>query len=181
MSCNTNPEIVNQEIVNQEIVNQENNKCVYKHILLNGVPRTEYKSETNLLNLDIFLENEKNNNSNEPWSKLDKTIKMKKLLVYAENYKQEKGLDADEYNELVLFFKDCLNKKKIQRVKDVIYDKITGTVKDIPGLLHNKVKNHFTIKNLDKRVSTLKSLAPKKIKGTAKNITSTKDDHSDSD
>ena len=178
MNCNNTQEINKSENSTQE----QNTKYIYKNILLNGVMvRQEHKSETNLLNLDIFLENEKNNNINEPWSKLDKTIKMKKLLVYAENYKQENSLNDAEYNEMLVFFKDCLNKKKIQRVKDVIYDKTTGIVKDIPGLLHNKVKNHFTIKNLDKRVSTLKSLAPKKYKGTVKNTSSTKDETSDSE
>jgi hypothetical protein len=129
----------------------------------------ESKSYINLQNLDTFLENEKNNNINEPWSKLDKTVKTKKLLIFAESYKKEKNIDDVEFNGLINFFKDCLDHKKLQRVKDVIYDKETGIVKDIPGLFHNKVKNHFTIKNIDKRVSTIKSLAPKKIKGTIKN------------
>ena len=37
---------------------------------------------------------------------------------------------------------------------------------------------HFTLKNIDKRTSTLKGLAPKKKQGTAKNI---KQQDSDSD
>jgi hypothetical protein len=66
--------------------------------------------------------------------------------------------------------KDCLDRKKLQRVKDVIYDKTLGEIKEIPALSYNKSSNHFTLKNLDaKRVSTLKSLPPKKVKGTLKN------------
>jgi len=144
-----------------------------------GMSWSETKSSTNLENLDIFLENEKNNNVNEPWSKLDKTIKTKKMIQYAEIYKKEKNLDETEYNNLIVFFKDCLDRKRLQRVKDVIYDKTTGQIKDIPGLLHNKVRNHFTIKNIDKRVSTSKSLAPKKINGTIKNCSEKKDSDSE--
>ena len=54
-----------------------NNK--YKNILLNGVQIQESKASSNLDSLDKFLESEKNANSAEPWSKLDKTIKIKKL------------------------------------------------------------------------------------------------------
>ena len=154
----------------------------YKSMLQNGIswPDSNINANNNLSNLDIFLENEKNNNINEPWSKLDKTLKIKKLLNYAENYKVEKNLNEDEYKQFSLFLKDCLDRKKLQRVKDVIYDKTTGVIKDIPGLFHNKIKNHFTIKNIDKRISTSKSLAPKKLKGTIKNTTS-HDSDSDTD
>jgi hypothetical protein len=154
----------------------------YKSMLQNGIswPDSNVNANNNLSNLDIFLENEKNNNINEPWSKLDKTLKIKKLLNYAENYKVEKNLNEDEYKQFSLFLKDCLDRKKLQRVKDVIYDKTTGVIKDIPGLFHNKIKNHFTIKNIDKRISTSKSLAPKKLKGTIKNTTS-HDSDSDTD
>ena len=70
---------------------------------------------------------------------------------------------------MVTFLKDCLDRKKLQRVKDVIYDKTTGQIKDIPALSYTKSNKHFTLKNLEKRVSTLKSLAPKKTQGTIKN------------
>ena len=46
---------------------------------------------------------------------------------------------------------------------------MTGIIKDIPALLYTKSKKHFTIKNVDKRISTLKSLAPKKGHGSIKN------------
>jgi hypothetical protein len=132
------------------------------------------KSATNLSSLDKFLENEKNNNANEPWSKLDKTVKTKKLLAFAEKYRSDQNLSDSEYSKLVAFFKDCLDKKRLQRVKDVVYDKDTGEIKEVPALHFNKPTIHFTLKNMDKRVSTTRSLAPKK-KGTAKNVTSDND------
>jgi hypothetical protein len=151
--------------------NEETNKkeeCVelknimYKTMLMSGNVIKETKSVNDLSNIEKFLEEEKNNNKTEPWSKLDKTVKMKKLLDYAELYKSEKNLTEEESQQLVVFLKDCLNRKKLYRVKDVSYDKVTGIIKEIPALIHNKVSKHFTLKNMDKRVSTLKSLPPMK-------------------
>jgi hypothetical protein len=142
----------------------------YKSMILNGVPWPETKSSSNLNDLDKFLENEKQHNSTEPWSKLDKTAKLKKLTAFAENYKTTNELTDEEYDKLIMFFRDCLDKKKLTRVKDVIYNKDSSEIKDIPGLLFNKLSNNFTLKSVDKRVNTLKGLAPKKKQGTAKNI-----------
>jgi hypothetical protein len=75
----------------------------------------------------------------------------------------------DETKSLTAFLKDTLDKKKLSRVKDVIYDKVNGVIKEIPALVYTKSNKHFTLKNIDKRVSTLKSLAPKKSNGTIKN------------
>ena len=152
----------------------------YKCMILNGVAWPENKSSTDLANLDIFLESEKITNSNEPWSKLDKTAKIKKLFVFSENYKNNNNLSEEEHQQLNSFFRDCLDKKKLQRVKDVNYNKDTGEIKDIPALYFNKPTNHFTLKNLDKRVSTLRGLTPKKKQGTIKNV-KTNDSDSEND
>ena len=170
--------------MNKEIVESDCNELKslkYKTMILNGVIWPETKSSTDLVNLDKFLENEKMNNSNEPWSKLDKTAKLKKLFAFADSYKTENGLSEQEYVHLISFFKDCLDRKKLQRVKDVVYNKDTGEIKDIPALHHNKPTNHFTLKNMDKRVSTLRGLTPKKKVGTAKNIKTVDSDSENDD
>ena len=157
------PNTVNTE----ECVELKNIK--YKTMLLSGVPIHETKSANDLSNLEKFLENEQNNNKNEPWCKLDKTIKTKKLLEYVNLYKVENKLDDEESELLVTFFKDCLDRKKFQRVKDVVYDKTTGLIKEIPALSYTKATKHFTLKNIDKRVTTQKSLPAKKLQSTIKN------------
>ncbi len=161
--------------VNEVIKPKEEEDCVelknikYKTMMLNGVPLTTSKiTANNIDNLDKFLESEKNSNINDSWSNLDKTVKIKKLSAFAETYKTENNLTKEEHDELMRFLKEALDHKKIQRVKDVVYDKITGTIKSIPALAHNKSTNHYTLKNTDKRVSTLKSLPPKKTRSTAK-------------
>ncbi len=133
-------------------------------MLLNGNPMKETKSSENLSSLDKFLQDEKAVNQNEPWCKLNKTIKTKKLIEFVETYKETVGLDAEEQTQLIAFFKESLEKKKLQRVKDVIYDKVNGQIKEIPALTYIKASKHFTLKNMDKRVSTMKSLTPKKPK-----------------
>jgi len=152
---------------NEECIELKNIK--YKTMLLSGVPIQETKSANDLSNLEKFLENEQNNNKNEPWCKLDKTIKTKKLLEYVNLYKTENKLDDEESELLILFFKDCLDRKKFQRVKDVIYDKTSGLIKEIPALSYTKSTKHFTLKNIDKRVTTQKSLPVKKLQSTIKN------------
>jgi len=161
MEENTNADITVDEC-------QELKNIKYKTMLLNGAPLHETKSSNDISNLEKFLEDEKINNSNEPWCKLNKTIKTKKLIEYVEIYKKDKNLDENEAKNLVAFLKDSLDKKKLCRVKDVIYDKINGVVKEIPALTYTKASKHFTLKNMDKRVSTLKSLAPKKVNGTVR-------------
>jgi len=176
----------------QTNANARNNKtdeCIelknikYKTMLLSGNVINEIKSSNDdLTNLEKFLEDDKQNNKNEPWSKLDKTIKTKKLLSFAEKYTKDKNFGEEEEKLLVSFLKDCLDRKKLQRVKDVDYDKTSGEIKDVPALSYNKSTKHFTLKNLDKqRVSTLKSLPPKKgaTRGTVKNTKV--DDSSDED
>jgi len=157
------------------IVNNINEECQelknikYKTMLLNGTLLHETKSANDLSNLDKFLENEKNNNVNEPWCKLNKTIKTKKIIEFIEIYKIDKELTQEEGDNLTKFLKDCLDKKKLSRVKDVIYDKVNGIIKEIPALTYTKANKQFTLKNIDKRISTLKSLAPKKLHGTIRN------------
>lgn len=165
--------------INEEC--QELKNIKYKTMLLNGSLLHETKSANDLSNLDKFLENEKNININEPWCKLNKTIKTKKIVEFIEIYKKDKELNEEETSNLTKFLKDCLDKKKLSRVKDVIYDKVNGVVKEIPALTYTKSTKHFTLKNIDKRISTLKSLAPKKVHGTIRNKIVKPDNNAESD
>ena len=73
--------------------------------------------------LEKMLETEKINNKSENWNKLDKTQKIQKLHQYAETYGKEKELPVNDVKTLKLFFKDSLNKNKLQKSKDIQYDK----------------------------------------------------------
>jgi hypothetical protein len=158
----------------------------YKTMLINGVTLNESKSSQSLHNLDKFLENEKNSSENEPWCKLNKTIKIKKITEYVTDvYKEQHELDELECENLIKFLKDCLDRKKLQRIKDVIYDKENGTIKEIPALTYVRTTKHFTLKNIEKRISTLKSLPQNKSNKNYANHKTIKnkndDDHYDND
>ena len=152
--------------INEECIELKNIK--YKTKMMGS--KTMIKSESDLVNLEKFLEDNKLNEQHDSWSKLDNTVKTKKLLSYAEMYASSKELDVTEHQLLITFLKECLDRKRLHRVKDVDYDKETGKINDIPALMYTKPTKHFTLKNLEKRVSTLKSLPPKKTK----NVTPTK-------
>lgn len=141
----------------------------YKIMMLRRPTSRSVQLTNSSENLDQFLEDEKKTNVIDSWSNLDKTLKMRKLVVYAESYKEENALSEEEYALMLKFLQESLDRKKLQRVKDVIYDKTTGAVKSVPALNYNKATSHFTLKNVDKRVSTLKCLPPKKNRGTVKN------------
>jgi hypothetical protein len=133
----------------------------YKTMLMNNIQSTK---EPRVTNIESFLEKEKTISKSQHWSKLSKLTKKNKLIQYCDNYSQKNNYTEDETKELVDFLLKALDRKKLQRVKDVIYDVETQSIINIPALSINKTTKKYTIKSLDKKVSTLKSLAPRKGK-----------------
>jgi hypothetical protein len=127
-------------------------------------PAYSYTNEMNYSMIDELLETEKQRNKNEAWNKLDKTQKTLNLHAFAEKYGKEHGMPVKEIKHLKAFFSDCLDKAKLQKTKDVVYNKETREIVSIPALHFNTTTHAFTLKMLDtKRVSTLKSLTPKRM------------------
>lgn len=98
------------------------------------------------------------------WNKLENSTKIQKLHIFSEKYGREKNLPTKEIKLLKTYFTECiLHKNKLNKSKDVVYDKESGLITSIPGLNYNSTSKSFTIRvNDSKRVSTLKSLTPKK-------------------
>ena len=139
---------------------QELQNIKYQTMLLNHNSKI-YDTKPNIDNIEAFLEKEKEANKKKPWSKLSKASKLKKISEYVIQYRDENKLNSEQTNELEKYLTQCLNRKKLQRQKDVVYDITTNKIKSINGLIYNKVKNKFTLKVKDKKTNTLKSLAPK--------------------
>jgi hypothetical protein len=134
----------------------------YKNII-NIYPGTSETDEMNYNTIDQLLEREKQHNKTETWNKLDKTIKIQKLHIFAEKYGKEHTLPVKDIKSLKAFFIDCLEKNKLLKTKEVSYDKDSREITSIPALHFNSTNRNFTLKILDaKRVSTLKSLTPKR-------------------
>ena len=120
-------------------------------------------SEINANELDILLEKEKIRNKGDVWIKLDKTDRNQLLQEFADKYGKEHSMSSKDLKLLKTFFKICLDKNKLNKSKDVVYNRENRTITSIPALHFNQVTKNFTLKILDnKRVSTLKSLTPKK-------------------
>lgn len=134
--------------------------------------RTENpNAETTFMAADLLLEKEKNHNKADNWNKLDKTEKIQKLHSFAEKYGKTQNMPIKEVKSLKMFFIECLEKTKLSKTKDVNYDKEKREIISIPSLFFNTSSRNFTLKIMDnKRISTLKSLTPKRI--SEKNTTS---------
>ena len=136
----------------------------YKSMLLNGNNNDNIKETVeNMNNLDLFLSDEKQLISNEPWTKLDKTTKLQKFKLFISTAHKDESQDSQE--TLYRYLAVNLDRKKLLKTKDVLYDKDAGIITSIPALLYNTTSKKFTLKRCEKRQSTLKSLAPKKLKG----------------
>lgn len=115
-------------------------------------------AKNNTENLDMFLDKERENIKKETWSRLDKTIKIQKLDEYVDSIVEKNNLTEEEISGLKAYLALSVDRKKLQCVKDVIYDKTTNKIKSIPCLLFNPMTRTYTLKRSEKRVSTLKSL-----------------------
>jgi len=118
--------------------------------------------------LDKLLDQEKLQNNSDVWNKLNKTIKLQKLNAFSDVYGLKQKYTEKEIEKLKHFFSDCLEKKKLQKNKDVSYDREKGMVIDVPGLHYQPHLQHtFTLRILEnvstKHVSTVKSLASTKV------------------
>jgi hypothetical protein len=114
--------------------------------------------------VDKMLEQEKKTNKTAPWNRLDKQEKIQKLNKYAEEYGKTLTLTITETTALKQLFLQSLERNKLTKTKEVICDKETRNIQSIPGLHFNAATRTFLLKNMDaKRVSTIKSLTPKRI------------------
>ena len=132
------------------------------YITASGTTPSSATDSNSTEKIDELLEKEKQHMNSEPWNKLDKRLKIQKLHAYAEKYGRENSLPLKEIKALKTFFSECLTKDKLAKVKDVDYDRELGAITNISTLCLNVGTRTFTLRNLEKKVSTLKMLTPKK-------------------
>ena len=130
---------------------QELKNIKYQTMLLTGSdkikePLQNVKSDS----INSFLEKETISNKKESWNKLNKTTKIKLLYEYAETISISHLLNNLELKSLKLYLKGCLDRKQLQHVKDIIYDKESQKIISIPNL-HCKDKK-FTLKRYQRHI-----------------------------
>lgn len=168
---NDNADNAENNVISEECDCVELRNIKYKSMLLK---KTSPKQVTkHNLNIDDFLEKERTQNKEDQWVKLDKSMKMKKMSAFVEMYASEHVLCAKDKVALYDFLTSSIDQKKLVKTKEVVYDKLTGTIKSIPCLVHCPASvKKFTLKRCEKRQSTLKSLAPKNKVKAAKQSSS---------
>lgn len=132
----------------------------YQTMLLNNNSKI-FETKPNVSNIEKFLRDEKEINKNKPWSKLSKGTKIKLIINFCQEYQEKHKITDIQKKDLIKYLKLCLERKKLNKKQDIVYDKENFKIVSIQNLVYNKVRNRFTLKKSDKRVSSLKSLAPK--------------------
>jgi len=163
------PVSTTKESKNKDDYCKELKNIAYKTMLLNGQEIVPEINNTNNNILSNYLENESSANKKENWSKLDKTQKIKKLITHIDTLQKKFKLSDDETSKCHKYLLKCLERKALSKVKDVIYDKETGLISDIPNLHFDSIERVFILKKDDKHVSTVKCL-PSETKSKAKTI-----------
>ena len=147
---------------------QELKNIKYKTMLLSGNKKTLNTIINDISNLDIILENETENSKKESWNRLDKSAKMNKINEYIKTLTPTYKLTKAEIETLRTYLSTNLDKKNLQRNKDVTYIKDSGILESIPSLHFNNNTRRFTLRKQSQQ-SALKSLGPTRKKRNKSN------------
>jgi hypothetical protein len=145
---------------------QELENIKYKTMLLGGNKKTLSSVIKDISNLDFLLDEETEQSKKESWNKLDKSAKMLKINEYIKKLTIQHKLSTAEIKTLKEYLSNTLDKKNLQKNKDVSYIKDSGILEGIPNLHFNNSTRKFTLKKQIQQ-SALKSLGPtrkKKVK-----------------
>ncbi len=145
-----------QKIKKEECLELKNIK--YQTMLLNNNTKI-YETTPNTSNIERFLEKELEMNINKPWTKLGNGTKLKKINQYILEFSKEKKYTPEKTAVLKRYLLSCLERKKLQKTKDVIYCIKTNKILSIPALSYNDSSRKFTLRKAEKKIS--KSSQPK--------------------
>lgn len=143
----------------------------YRTMLQNGtdiLPKNQKNYGNELI--DSYLNKELAANKLQTWNKLDKTQKIFKLNSYVEDVLKKKyNLKQEDIINAKRFMSSSLDRKILNKIKDVIYDKDKKSITNIPNLIFLEETRTFVIRKCDKHVCTSKALVPPRSKNkTAK-------------
>lgn len=119
-----------------------------------------------MLTLDQIVEMNESTEK-QPWNKLNKSLKLKRLMDFADRYSVSETLDDVKKTQLKQMLKDKLDKKCLQKIKDVVYNADEERIERIPALY--MVHNKYTLRS--DSISPLSSLTPKTVKKDVKVMT----------
>ena len=145
---------------------QELKNIEYKTLLLNETNLCPKLKTNNCSNteLETMISNDVELKKNESWNKLDKTQKSLHINKYCLKLKSTYSLSEDEFNETLKYLNKSIERKFLNKAKDVIYNKENNEIINIPNFVFLNDTRKFYLKKDDKHVSTVKSLSEKKFK-----------------
>ena len=122
----------------------------YQTMLLNNNTKI-YETTPNTSNIEKFLERELEANNNKQWTKLGKGAKLKKINEFIITYSTEKKYNEEQKKKLKRYLLSCLERKKLQKTKDVVYCVETNKILSIPALTYNDSSRKFTLRKNEKK------------------------------
>ncbi len=143
----------------------------YKTMLMNGKDtQLSTNGDTDTANIDRLLDEEMKQNKNLSWPRLDRSDKIDKLEAFAKKYCESESNNCKDVEALKQYLFVCLDRNRLEKVREVKYNKITGEIDAIPCLIYNKSNNRFTLKRCDKQKSTITSLNSGNLTRKARNV-----------
>ena len=98
-----------------------------------------------MMTLEDILDMDTKKQEHLPWNKLNKSLKLKRIMDYADMVKDRDQLDVSRLSQLKQMLRDKLERKCLQRTKDVIYNHETEKIESIPTLIC--VQHKYTLKS----------------------------------
>ena len=89
------------------------------------------------------------------WNKLDKSLKLRRMMDFADDYSKHEKLDSIQKDQLKAMLRDKLDKKCLHRARDVIYNVEDEKITSIPSLIHTNQRytsvsyTHLTLPTSD--------------------------------
>ena len=142
---------------------KEYNSLKYRTMIMTGKDiDKKIDHESSQQELDKFLSEEQTANEKQYWNKLSKTDRLKKIEGFiANHYVDEYSLNEDEISILNAFVNKLLERKKLVKTSELIYDEEAGMIEEIPALLFNGKSRRFT---LNKNLSAVNKKSQRKTK-----------------
>jgi hypothetical protein len=140
---------------------KEYNSLKYKTMIMTGT-NIEPTLDSNEEKINMFLSMDMEKNKKGVWSKLSKTEKVKKIKNYIKNVlAKEHDLTEAELLYANKFFSLWMDRKKLSKNNELIYNQDVGLIEGIEGLTFNVETRKFTINSIvDKpKKKTVKNVA----------------------
>jgi len=159
----------------KDTAKKKNDSCTelknikYQNMLLSN-SKLKNDAVSNICNIDNFLKQEIQLNKKLPWNKLGKSRKIVLIKKYIIKYSNKHKLSDKLKQKLQEYLLLCIDRKKLQKIKDLQYDIEKNEIVDIPLLHFNKSNEKFILKRSDKKHKISSHLAPKKNKKTLKQV-----------